>query len=470
MSRPVNPALRFAFLALLVALPVAAHGEASLTWIGNGSVTDLSADGHVAVGLTNQDLDVFRWTEAGGTENLGGSTLFLGIGAGNPRVNANGTRICATIVAEDSTSITQGMWSPEAGWQTLPLPAGGAPVDNNLGSAWNLSGDGGTVVGLFWLPPARAHASAWSAAGGPIDLGSQGGDSRANAASRDGSVIVGWSADPTTGSWQPTVWEGGVMTVLDPTGPGAEACDVSPDGQMIVGQSENPETGMAEAALYFRDAGDPTGWTPQRLGVLPGTSDWEGRSMALDASSDGGIVIGINYYSNFNRTDFIWTPTFGMMTAADFLAQAGVSLATTFRLRQISAVSDDGRYLAGYGYDLYDPSTTVSFVVDLGGVAPVPTAPKVGGLLLEPNFPNPFNPSTTLAFVMGAPGHVEVLVHDLRGRLVRALHRGRLGAGRHSLIWDGRDDRGTAVASAVYLAVVRDSAGHRSMQPMTLVK
>lgn len=470
MSRPLHSALGILILGILIALPLNAHGQASLIWIGNGAVTDLSADGHVAVGLTNSTFDIFRWAAAGGMENIGGSTAFLGIGAGDPRINHDGTRISATIATDDSLNITLGLWSRQAGWEQLPMPAGSVAESANLGSAWNVSGDGSTVVGLFWLEGARAHASAWSAAGGPVDLGSQGGDSRANAASYDGSVVAGWSADTQTGTWQPTVWEGGTMTVLQDSGPITELKWVSPDGNTLAGQFENPDTGQAEAALYFRDAGAPLGWSPVSLGVLPGTSSEDGRSMILEATADASMVIGLNYFSTFNRTDFVWTVDQGMMTATDFLAQAGATFPTTYRVERLTAVSDDGRYLAGYGYDLYVPGVRTSFIVDLGGVAPVPSAPAAPGLVLEPNYPNPFNPSTTVAFVLERTSAVEVTIHDARGHLVRALHRGVLEAGRHTRTWNGRDDSGKAVASGIYLAIARDAEGHRQSQRMTLVK
>lgn len=462
---------RIAIFALLTVLATASPGLGqSITWVPGFTLTDLSADGHVAVGLTQFSLDAARWTAAGGLENIGGSSAHLGIGAGEPKTDADGSHVCATIAAADSSAITQGLWTRADGWQELPLPAGGIQVDLNLASAWNISSDGSTVVGLFWLPPARAHASTWNEAGGPVDLGSQGHDSRANAVSGDGSVIAGWSAYPTTGAWQPSVWENGVMTVLSRTLGTGECAYVNPAGDMIAGQMLDPGSDRSVAALYFRDEADSTGWAGTPLGFLPGTNAIEGRSMALDAAVDGSIVIGLNYFSTFSLADFVWTPTYGMMRTTEFLTQEGVSLPATFRVQRIKAVSDDGRYIAGYGYDLYTPQVTESFIVDLGGVAPVPGTRAAASLELEPNFPNPFNPSTTIAFELARADDVVVAIHDTRGRRVRTLFEGSLESGRHIRVWNGRNDAGMAVASGIYLAVATDGSGRRSMQRMTLVK
>ncbi len=66
-------------------------------------------------------------------------------------------------------------------------------------------------------------------------------------------------------------------------------------------------------------------------------------------------------------------------------------------------------------------------------------------------YPNPFNPRTTVAFEMPRDGHVAVTVHDLQGRLLSTLHKGAVGAGPHTLAWDGTDDSGRSLASGVYL-------------------
>lgn len=73
--------------------------------------------------------------------------------------------------------------------------------------------------------------------------------------------------------------------------------------------------------------------------------------------------------------------------------------------------------------------------------------------------PNPCNPRTTIAFTSPQPGPATVAVHDARGRLVRRLHDGALGAGEQSWTWAGDDDEGRAVAAGVYLVRVATPAG-----------
>ena len=71
---------------------------------------------------------------------------------------------------------------------------------------------------------------------------------------------------------------------------------------------------------------------------------------------------------------------------------------------------------------------------------------------LEPNFPNPFNPQTTIAFTLPTSAPVSLRVFDLSGQLVRELIAGETrDAGRHEVVWFGRDDQGRALASGTYL-------------------
>lgn len=88
---------------------------------------------------------------------------------------------------------------------------------------------------------------------------------------------------------------------------------------------------------------------------------------------------------------------------------------------------------------------------------------------LLPNVPNPFNPETVIPFEVPAPVRVSVRVFDVRGRLVRTLHDGRVPAGAGSVRWDGRDGRGQPVASGVYF-VRMTARGFSATRKVTLIE
>jgi hypothetical protein len=98
------------------------------------------------------------------------------------------------------------------------------------------------------------------------------------------------------------------------------------------------------------------------------------------------------------------------------------------------------------------------------GNTPVPRP-----LALQQNQPNPFNPTTRIEFSLDTAGPARLEILDVRGRLVRVLANGSLTAGPHTLVWDGRDERGRAAASGVY--VYRLRAGTlQAARRMTLVR
>lgn len=70
---------------------------------------------------------------------------------------------------------------------------------------------------------------------------------------------------------------------------------------------------------------------------------------------------------------------------------------------------------------------------------------------LEQNFPNPFNPTTTISFQLPSGQSVRIEVFNTLGRLVRVFDAGELAAGVHQINWDGRDIAGHQMGSGVYL-------------------
>jgi len=88
---------------------------------------------------------------------------------------------------------------------------------------------------------------------------------------------------------------------------------------------------------------------------------------------------------------------------------------------------------------------------------------------LGQNQPNPFNPRTKIHFQIEGAGHVELVVFDMNGRLVRNLLNGSFGRGGHEIIWDGTNNSGKSVPSGVYFYELRAGHVHESRR-MTLVR
>jgi len=88
---------------------------------------------------------------------------------------------------------------------------------------------------------------------------------------------------------------------------------------------------------------------------------------------------------------------------------------------------------------------------------------------LHQNYPNPFNPETRINFTMKEKGQVELSVFNLQGRMVRHLVAKQLGAGVHSVTWDGRDANGQVVPSGIYLYKLQVN-GFETMRKMEFIK
>ena len=74
---------------------------------------------------------------------------------------------------------------------------------------------------------------------------------------------------------------------------------------------------------------------------------------------------------------------------------------------------------------------------------------------LEQNFPNPFNPATTIRFRLPQDGFVDLSVYDVAGQLLRSLERDHRQAGSYRVTWDGRDGSGNDVATGIYFSRLR---------------
>ena len=70
------------------------------------------------------------------------------------------------------------------------------------------------------------------------------------------------------------------------------------------------------------------------------------------------------------------------------------------------------------------------------------------------NYPNPFNPRTSISYDIPEPGGVTIWIYDVRGRLTREILNEQQSKGHHVVFWDGRNERFAPAASGVYFVRV----------------
>jgi hypothetical protein len=210
----------------------------------------------------------------------------------------------------------------------------------------------------------------------------------------------------------------------------------------------------------------------------------------LTESAAGGDILDVEIISDTKGFAIIATPLFTTELIA-FNPSTGVKIGATI-------------YAPG-GYDLNDiePSSLGLLVTDRKPTSPgircfdmstnaqLPGGPVSTGLppfdilvnvgvpvgandtppatVLGANFPNPFNPSTTIPFSLERDARVTLRVFDIAGRLVATLVDAPLPSGSHVATWNGRDVRGDAVSSGVYL-VKLESADARLTRKIVLLK
>lgn len=182
----------------------------------------------------------------------------------------------------------------------------------------------------------------------------------------------------------------------------------------------------------------------------------------------------------------------GADRVADILSGStrGFFIPTLFRTFQSFTISRDGEVIADdvtelnfvdeevingtYEYEVVANFTTgtsdpITITVEVtghtgahNGSAPVPTA-------LNGNYPNPFNPETTIRYSLQQDTNVTLAIYNAKGQLVRTLVDSYQDAGSYSARWDGTDNSQKAVASGVYFYRM-NTGTYKKTRKMILLK
>jgi probable HAF family extracellular repeat protein len=326
--------------ACVLSLIATAGWSQPLTWLGTlggdwSVARGISADGSVVVGwATNAagQIRAFRWTVDGGMQDLG--TL----GGDESESWAYGVSADGSVVvgwAHNAERWPRAFrWTVDGGMQDLGTLPGGV-----WSEAWGVSADGAVVVGGAWNAAGQDRAFRWTVDGGMQDLGTLGGCcSEALGVSADGSVVVGWAQTNDAWRWRAFRWtvDGGMQDLGSLGGGESAARGVSADGRVVVGWARNA-AGQLRAFRWTASGG------MQDIDTLS-----SGYSEAFGVSADGAVVVGFAYDAAGRQHAFRWTASVG----TEYLNTTYASLLTPGSgLESATAISPDGRYIVGWGYN-----------------------------------------------------------------------------------------------------------------------
>ena len=312
----------------------------SLTWLGTlrgtGSsvASGVSADGSAVVGYSiaaNNLRRAFRWTASNN------QMQDLGTLGGNQSV-AYGVSADGSVVvgwALDTSNRHRAFRWTASNNQMQDL----GTLGGNESVAYGVSANGSVVVGMAADTDNRARAFRW-VNGTMQNLGAfEGNYSWARGVSADGSAVVGYSiaANNLRRAFRWTVSNNQIQDLGTLGGAESFAYGVSDDGSVVVGYAFN----MSGDWRAFR-------WTAsnnqmQDLGTLGGS-----RSFAFGVSANGAVVVGWASNSSGLQRAFRWT-TNGEME--DLNITYASLLTNGSSLRSANAISPDGRYIVGWGYN-----------------------------------------------------------------------------------------------------------------------
>lgn len=145
-----------------------------------------------------------------------------------------------------------------------------------------------------------------------------------------------------------------------------------------------------------------------------------------------------------------WSPESGQVHVTNTIANgsevSGNGDIVRLVFRVLRDFQDDARFEIAEGL-VFDPSQFANPLV--GGVLDIQTTPTEFALLQ--NFPNPFNPETTIGYELAESADVTLQIYNVVGQVVRTLIASESQSiGRYQVRWDGMDDRGMPVSSGIY--------------------
>ena len=134
----------------------------------------------------------------------------------------------------------------------------------------------------------------------------------------------------------------------------------------------------------------------------------------------------------------------------------------TYEIIDWSTDSFIAEYISNDGITFHQLRVTLNY---LDTYEPLPSKVE-----LSKNFPNPFNPSTSLFVSIDNESEGSLIIYDLVGKEVRRLFDGTFDRGNTTVLWNGLDNQGSQVGGGIYICQLLVNGAHVKSQKMTLLK
>ena len=263
---------------------------------------------------------------------------------------------------------------------------------------------------------------------------------------------------------------------------------INKDSGFVVGGSPNaifnPNSGTTKMVILFTSDGGETwvnrftsdttpewGWKivfpTSEIGYVSVENFFEA---SVIKTVDGGVTwtkypVNITDLNDLEGIGFI-TATTGWVAAREnelFTTDGGKNwepFNIGEQINRFQFFGDSLGYASGRTIYKYKKQPTTEVKIDY-------TPPQ--SFFLSQNYPNPFNPSTTIEYTLPEPGRVLVRIYDGLGQVFRTILDTEQSAGRHSVVWDGKDANGISVSSGHYIYRI-DSGNNAESKMMILLK
>lgn len=198
-----------------------------------------------------------------------------------------------------------------------------------------------------------------------------------------------------------------------------------------------------------------------------------------------GKIGVIRFDGNYQPTEIFSVPahypsTIKWLMIANPSAEGGVYLAGGTNLSKISPTGEETSvFVSNYGNNIrslvsLQDGRIVILLQDrvevLGNTLQSVNETNINTPLGLTNYPNPFNPTTTISFSLQKAENAVLEIYNIKGQKVKTLLSKKMTTGNHSVTWNGTDDSGNPVSSGVYFARFCSKGRSPSSQKMILLK